>query len=252
MVGRFFSAFLAGLALFGWVALCGVAFWHLYNSVAPASAGPAAALNALQGMMWPFTVLAIAMPLILVVAFGGVRAIGRIVELQKMVAQFPRDIEAMEGAVDSFRRMKDDLTRLSGQIITDINRANVETGQDEANQQEETAAVQAAGKDPEYVTEFYRMYESAKRYFYAALKKYNQSAPEPRIISRGELYAPIAKDLKERRGAYFDDGPRKDSWIGDWVVAVFETERNTRMNRATLLSEEEVRRLKKQEEDAGA
>ncbi len=231
-LGRFFSGLFAGLMLFAWVALCATVFWFLFQKLSQAS--PEAAMAAVEGMMWPFTVITIAVPILLIVAFGGLRAVGRLVELQQMVSNFPKDIEAMQKAVDVFKTMKDDLTKLSGQIITDINRANVETGQDEARQHEESAEVKAQGKDAEYLTSFYRMYEDAKRYFYAALKKYNQSASEPRIIARGESYAPIAQMLKDQRAGLFDSGPRRDIWIADWVIAMFETERNTRANRASL------------------
>lgn len=249
-LGRFFSGLFAGLALFAWVALCAAVFWFLFSRLSQSS--PQAAMAAVEGMMWPFTVITIAVPVLLIVAFGGLRAVGRLVELQKMVSTFPKDVEAMQDAVEVFRTMKEDLTRLSGQIITDINRANVETGQDEARQHEESAAIQAQGKDAEYVTNFYRMYEKAKRYFYEALRKYNQSAPEPRIIARGESYAPIAQMLKEKRAGLFDPGPRRDIWIADWVIAMFETERNTRANRAALLTEEDVRKLAQQEQDSGS
>ena len=90
---RFLGGLLAGLTLFAWVGLCGATFWFLFNRLSESS--PEAALSAVEGMMWPFTVITITIPVLLIIAFGGLRAISRLVELQKMVANFPKDIEAM-------------------------------------------------------------------------------------------------------------------------------------------------------------
>ena len=64
-------------------------------------------------------------------------------------------------------------------------------------------------------------------------------------------YALIAQSLLDKHQGLFDAGPRRDGWIGQWAVSVFETERNTRVHRAALLSEADVKKLADQEPDAG-
>jgi hypothetical protein len=221
-----------GLILFllSWLVACGSGFWFLYQSVAGQSTDPDVALRALQWMTWPFTVLVIAGPFLLILSVGGLRVVRDLLDIQKLVSGLPSQIGLMQEAVTEFQTLRT-------QLITDVSRVNDAADDDRAVEEPGTETVR-----PE-VEEFRKLYESAKSIFYDALADYNTAAQEPLIVQRGGAnFAEIAATLKERRA--FDKSDDKNKRKAAFVTRVFEIERATRRNSRAGLSAANVHELR--------
>lgn len=257
---RLVSALLLGLALLAWVVLCGAVFWYLYSSIVESD--PTASVPALQGMLWPFTVVTLGIPLLVFLAFGGLRAIRELVSLQSMITKLPNDIESMREAVQVFKGVKDDIARARDDLVrarTDISLASSEISQNFATELEATAtsnvetlseptttagrAASAPNADPPYVESFERMYRKAKRYYRTAVQKYTHAHPDDATFNAGDDWVEIARRLRDLRENYFDPGRNRDRWFADWVIEMIETERSTRRNRVGRLDPDKVKRL---------
>lgn len=240
---RLLTLTLVGAFLLAWVALCGAVFWFLYSGITASS--PDRAVELLNGITWPFTVILIGIPLVMLMAFGGLRAIRELVELQKMVATFPRDIEAMRDAVQVFRAIKDDLvaTRAElGIVSSEISQAQTSS----AGSSTESQATGDEQSEPSYVSRFEALYADAKKRFRQAVRNYVRENPNDASFNSGDDWIEIIKKLRDARGGYFDPGPNKDRWVADWLIKMIETERKTRRNRAGRLSEAEVKQLEEE------
>lgn len=254
-----YAVLLAGLLLI-WIVACGAVFWFLYSQV---EAGDSTrAVDVLQAMLWPFTVVMLGFPLLIFLAFGGMRVIRELVSLQGMVARLPADIEAMRGAAEAFKGVKDDIGRARDDLVrarTDISLATSEMSQAlapelgggrSAEERQPSAADGATDSpastpeaDPPFVQSFERMYRKAKRLYRAAVQKFTQSHPDDANFNVGDDWPEVARRLRDLRGSYFDPGPNKDRWYADWVIEMIETERSTRRNRVGRLNPEIVKRL---------
>lgn len=220
-----------GLLLFllTWVGVCGAAFWYLYQGIVADSDNPDTALRALQWMTWPFTVLIIAGPLLIVLSIGGLRVIRDLLDIQKLMAGLPSQVEMMQSTVTEFRALRT-------QLITDVSRVNDATTDSDVGPSHETQ------QRPE-VDEFMRLYERAKELFYAALEDHNTAAPEPLIVQRGGAnFGEIAGQLREHRAfAKSDDRNRR---IAAFVTRAFELERSTRRTGRANLTQDDVHALR--------
>jgi hypothetical protein len=240
--------------------MCGGVFWFLYSRILAEDASHSVA--ALQGMMWPFTVVMLGIPLLVFLAFGGLRAIRELVSLQAMVAAFPKDIQAMQDAVQVFKSVKDDIARARDDLVrvrTDISLASSEISQNLGSEgstsepaEQRQASIPTAGtaseisaldSDPGHLESFDRMYRKAKRYYRTAVQKYTQSHPDDRTFNAGDDWIEITKRLRDLKENYFDPGRNKDRWFADWVVEMIETERSTRRNRLGRLDPARVKEL---------
>jgi hypothetical protein len=248
-LGRLLTLLVVGALLLAWVAICGAAFWFLYNGIVLTQ--PDRGIDAVEGMMWPFTVVMIGIPLMALMAFGGLRAIRELVELQKMVAGFPRDIEAMQSAVNVFRSIKDELIAVRGQIVTEINLASSEIGQTQTEVAQQSVEGEANADVPQYVRDFEAMYQKAKRAYKAAVRRYSQRHPEDADFNAGGDWIEIVKFLRDRKEGYFDEGRNKDVWYANWIIRMVETERTTRRNRIGRLTPELVADLADDQQPPG-
>jgi hypothetical protein len=235
-ISRFLTLLFGGLFLLMWVVVCAGAFWFLYTGIVAAS--PDRAISAVEGMMWPFTVTMLGLPLIVLLAFGGLRIIRELVELQKMVADFPQNIHEMQGAVTVFKTIKNELVELRGQIVTEINLASSEIGQTQTV--DENATTQSDSTQdadvPDHVKQFEALYQKAKRSYKNAVRKYSRAHPEDENFNAGGDWIEIVKFLRDKREGYFDEGRNRDVWYANWVIRMIETERSTRKNRVARLS----------------
>lgn len=239
--------------LLAWVVICGAAFWFLFGGQVDPEAKNAIPL--LQALVWPFTVVLIAVPLLLLLVFGGIDAVKQLVTLQTMIKSFPDDIEKMQAAAELFGSIKGeistvrtqlvaDIAAMRGQLVTDITLANSEAAQ--SAPQDAPAPDGTERERPEHIKRFEAMYDLAKRRFEMALRLHNSKPSNETIsVGRGESWHVPAEKLRDLKDGYYDAGPNKDKWVGDWVVDVLRTERNTRYNRESLLTKEVVDGLEK-------
>ncbi|MGE0829561.1 MAG: hypothetical protein AB7O04_09440 [Hyphomonadaceae bacterium] len=219
-----------GLILFLliWLVTCGAGFWYIYQGIAGQSSEPDVALRALQWMTWPFTVLTVAGPLLLILSIGGLRVVRDLLEMQKLMIGLPSQVEMMQTTVVEFRALRT-------QLITDVSRVNDATADSDPD------AASSVNERPE-VQEFLHLYERAKQFFYSALEDHNTSAPEPLIVRRGGAnFSEIATSLREHRAfARSDD---RNGRIAKFVTRAFELERSTRRSGRANLSSTQVHEL---------
>lgn len=220
--------------LLTWLAACASGFWIIYQGIVGRVADPDIALRALQWMTWPFTVLSVAGPLLLILSIGGLRVVRDLLDIQKLMAGLPGQVEMMQSTVTEFRALRT-------QLITDVSRVN-----DAAGDSGEDSEATTGENQREEVKTFLRLYEKAKAIFYSALEDHNTQAAEPLIVRPGGgNFSEIATVLRESRAiARSDDRNRR---IADFVNRVFETERATRRHGRSNLTVPMVRQLEQLE-----
>jgi hypothetical protein len=223
-----------GLIIFlvSWLAACGSGFWFLYQGITGQSSEPDIALRALQWMTWPFTILTIAGPFLLILSVGGLRVVRDLLDMQRLIAGLPSQVDLMQHTVTEFRALRT-------QLITDVSRVNDAAATSDSD---ETTAAEPEIQRIE-VVEFNELYNRAKERFYHALEDHNTSAPEPLIVTRGGAnFSEIAATLRERRAfAKSDDRNRR---IAAFVNRAFELERSTRRSGRANLTLAQVQELK--------
>lgn len=219
-----------GLILFllAWLAVCGSGFWFIYQGIAGDNSDPDVALRALQWMTWPFTVLSIAGPLLLLLSIGGLRVVRDLLDVQKLIAGLPSQVALMQSTVIEFRALRT-------QLITDVSRVNDAAG-------DTTPETTQDATQREEVQEFLRLYEKAKVLFYSALEDHNTESGEPLIVRPGGAnFSEIASVLRDSRAfARSDDRNRR---IAEFVSRAFEIERATRRYSRSNLTPPMVREL---------
>lgn len=226
--GLFWPTFGLILFLLLWLATCASGFWFLYGRVVGASHETEDALRALQWMTWPFTVLTIAGPLLLILSVGGLRVVRDLLDMQRLIAGLPAQVQQMQEAIVDFRLLRT-------QIITDVSRVNDAT---ETDGEEVTPVAER----PE-VTDFIKLYEHAKELFYDALQDHNTAAAEPLIVQRGGAnFSQIATSLRDKRA--FDKSDDKNRRIAAFVTRAFELERATRRHGRANLTAPQIQELK--------
>lgn len=232
--GLFWPTFGLILFLLTWLASCGASFWFIYQGIVGAETDPDVALRALQWMTWPFTILTIAGPFLLILSIGGLRVVRDLLDIQKLMAGLPSQVDMMQSTVTEFRALRT-------QLITDISRVNDAAGD---NAEDDGAVVDSAQR--EEVKAFWRLYEKAKSIFYSALEDHNTDATEPLIVRPGGAnFSEIAAVLKQSRAfAKSDDRNRRTA---DFVNRVFEVERATRRSGRSNLTPQTVRELEQLE-----
>jgi hypothetical protein len=199
-----------------WSALCAAAFYWIYQGIVAKSDEPGVALSALQWMTWPFAVLAIAGPLLILLSIGGLRVVRDLLELQKLFSGLPQQVQSMQDALVEMRTLRT-------QIITDVSRVN-----DAAEGEAETLEVRDSAERPE-VARFFQLYEKAKEIFYSALEDYNTEGAEPLIVQRGGMnFSEIATVLAEKRA--FAKPEDRNRRLAEFVIKTFSLERSTRRN----------------------
>jgi hypothetical protein len=216
-----------------WLAACGASFWYLYQGIVGRSSEPDVALRALQWMTWPFTVLAVAGPLLLLLSVGGLRVVRDLLDMQKLIVGLPSQVEMMQDTVVEFRALRT-------QLITDVSRVNDATAEGDDAPPEGSA--ESPQQRPE-VEEFIQLYEKAKERFYKALEDYNTSAAEPLIVQRGGAnFSEIAAVLRDKRA--FDRSDDRNRRVAKFVTRAFELERSTRRNSRAGLGSAQVQELR--------
>lgn len=218
-----------------WLGACASGFWFIYQGIVGQVSDPDIALRALQWMTWPFTVLTIAGPMLLILSIGGLRVVRDLLDIQKLMAGLPSQVELMQNTVVEFRALRT-------QLITDVSRVNDAAGDNAADDSD--AATESNQR--EEVSSFLRLYEKAKSIFYSALEDHNTEASEPLIVRPGGgNFSEIATVLRESRAfAKSDDRNRR---IADFVNRVFEVERATRRHGRMNLTAAMVRQLEQLE-----
>jgi hypothetical protein len=232
--GFFWPTFGLILFLAIWLATCGGGFWFVYQSIVGRTSDPDIALRALQWMTWPFTVLTVAGPLLLILSIGGLRVVRDLLDIQQLMAGLPSQVELMQGTVTEFRALRT-------QLITDVSRVNDAA---EGNAESSDAAPEIGQR--EEVRNFWRLYEKAKAIFYSALEDHNTQAAEPLIVRPGGgNFSEITNALRENRAfAKSDDRNRRTA---DFVNRVFEVERATRRSGRANLTTGMVKELEQLE-----
>jgi hypothetical protein len=217
-----------------WLALCTSGFWVLYQLVTSGSTEPQPALTALQWMTWPFTVLCIAGPLVVVLSIGGLRVVRDLLEMQKLILNLPLQLESMQTVLAEFLR---------AQMITDVSRVR---GADDA----EGAIPAPVNESPTiretHVEEFLDMYDEAKQILYPAMEDFNARGGEPLIVERGGAnFREIAEALRDKR-EFDPKSNEQNRKISDFVIRAFELERQSRRFRSYLTPEmiQELRNLR--------
>lgn len=217
-----------------WLGLCTAGFWYLYQRVAAGSADPQISLSALQWMTWPYAVLVISGPLLVILSIGGLGVVKDLLAVQKLIIGLPDQLQSMQTVLDEFRALR-------AQMITDVSRAN------DANSTppDDTDGGLEPPPTAAHVQEFMDLYEEAKGYFYKALEDYNTRGEEPLIVQRGGTnFVDIASTLRDKRE--FDKSADKSIRIAEFVIKAFELERASRRYRSYLTANDvkELRSLK--------
>src|SRR5262245_28218625 len=163
-----------------WLGLCTAGFWYLYIQVTRGFSDPQSALTALQWMTWPFVVLAIAGPVVVILSIGGLRIIRDLLQMQKLIINLPTQLDSMQTVLSEFRQLR-------AQMLTDVSRVR---GDDSTSSEEAVAAAPAqdssgADRRAEHLDEFFELYNEAKEIFYPALEEYNARGGEPLIVAPG-------------------------------------------------------------------
>lgn len=222
-----------------WLALCTSGFWFLYQNVTAGSTNPDSALSALQWMTWPFTVLCISGPMVVVLSIGGLRVIRDLLEMQKLIINLPTQLESMQTVLSEFKTLR-------AQMITDVSRLR---GADDAEDTVGVASVAPAGrpepKEP-HLVEFFDLYEEAKQILYPALEEYNARGGEPLIVHRGGAnFGEIAECLRDKR-EFDPKSAEQNKKTAEFVIKAFELERQSRRFRSYLSPEmvQELRSLR--------
>lgn len=221
------------LFLLVWLGVCTAGFWYLYVNATQGLTDPDSALAALQWMTWPFTVLAIAGPMVVVLSIGGLRVVRDMLEMQKLIINLPDQLESMQTVLSEFKTLR-------GQMITDVSRLRGDEGPVPSPEQSETDDV---AKKPPHIGEFFDLYEDAKNIFYPALEDYNAKGGEPLIVKPGGAnFADIAESLRDKRE--FDaKSPENNRKIAEYVISAFELERQSRRFR-TFITPDKVSELR--------
>jgi len=185
-------------------------------------------------MTWPYAVLVISGPLLVILSVGGLRVVRDLLEMQKLIVNLPSVLQSMQVVLDEFKALR-------AQMITDVSRAN------DASVQEPVAPEASSGDEhaPPHVSEMLQLYEEAKTLFYRALEDFNTRGEEPLIVQRGGTnFVEIATSLGERKefGRTEDTNKR----VADFVIKAFELERASRRYRSYLTPEmvKELRSLR--------
>ena len=224
-----------------WLGLCTAGFWYLYVQVTAGFSDPQSALTALQWMTWPFVVLAIAGPVVVILSIGGLRMIRDLLEMQKLIINLPNQPDSMQTVLSEFRT-------LGAQMLTDVSRVRGDEG---TSSEEAVAAapVQDGGnadRRAEHLDEFFELYNEAKEIFYPALEEYNARGGEPLIVTSGGANFPTdAEQLRDKRE--FDTKSNENNRkIAEFVITAFELERASRRYRSYLTREmvQELRTLR--------
>ncbi len=210
------------LFLLVWLGVCTAGFWYLYVNATQGLSDPDAALAALQWMTWPFTVLAIAGPLVVVLSIGGLRVVRDLLEMQKLIINLPDQLESMQTVLSEFKTLR-------AQMITDVSRVR---GDDNAEGVQQAPEPEDNERKPPHIVEFFLLYDEAKNIFYPALEDYNAKGAEPLIVQRGGAnFSEIAESLRDKRE--FDPKSNENNRkVAEFVISAFELERQSRRFRA--------------------
>lgn len=218
----------------GWFALCATAFWYIYADLLRRSADSATSIAALQWMTWPFAVIALGGPLVIVVALGGTRVVRDLLEMRQLIESLPDQVRQMESTLTAFQELR-------AKLLTDQSRASLDS-------QEQSPVVhaedeQSEEEQPAHIKDFWPLYDEAKKYLYRALEVYNAHAKEPLVIQRGgSNFHTVAAQLAEIPKIY-DPNPGKNKRIAEFVMETITEEKNTRRWRLQTLKPERVREL---------
>ena len=207
-----------------WLGVCTAGFWYLYVNATRGLSDAQSALSALQWMTWPFTVLAIAGPMVVVLSIGGLRVVRDLLEMQKLIINLPDQLESMQTVLSEFKALR-------AQMITDVSRMR---GDDNAPNAQEQSAPEELERKPPHIAEFFVLYDEAKDIFYPALEDYNAKGAEPLIVQRGGAnFSEIAESLRDKRE--FDPKSNENNRkVAEFVISAFELERQSRRFRAYL------------------
>jgi len=142
-----------GLILFllFWLGLCASGFWYLYVRVTSDFADPQSALSALQWMTWPFVVLCVAGPVVVILSIGGLHVIRDLLQMQKLIINLPTQLESMQAVLTEFKTLR-------AQMITDVSRLR-------GDDADESASAPAMGEPmakEAHITEFLALYDEAR------------------------------------------------------------------------------------------
>lgn len=216
-----------------WFALCGAGFWYIYSDLVVRSNDPAMSIAALQWMTWPFAVVALGGPLVIVVALGGSRAVRDLLEMRSLIVSLPGHIADMQKAVTAFQDLR-------AKLITDQSFVGLSAG---GTTPTDATEEREAQEQPEHIKKFFELYDEAKKYLYRALEAYNARADEPLVIERGGAnFGAVAAKLAEMPRTY-DQNASRSHKIGEFVLQVVTEERNTRRWRLETLKAERVEDL---------
>ncbi len=226
-----------GLVLFLllWLGLCTSGFWFLYQRVTLGATSPQHSLDALQWMTWPFTVLCIAGPVVVVLSIGGLRVVRDLLEMQKLIINLPVQLESMQTVLSEFKTLR-------AQMITDVSRLRGADDAEEAISSTPTAEANATEKD-KHIAEFLDLYEEAKQILYPAMEEYNARGDEPLIVQRGGAnFTEIAEKLRDKR-EFDSKSAEQNRKLAEFTISAFELERQSRRFR-TYLTPEMVQELR--------
>lgn len=228
------SSLLLVLFVVAWFALCGAAFWYIYADLLGRSRDTATSIAALQWMTWPFAVIALGGPLVIVVALGGTHVVRDLLEMRQLIEGLPDQVRQMESTLTAFQELR-------AKLLTDQSRASLESQEPSPS----TSAEQEQNEEeqPAHIKEFWPLYDEAKKYLYRALEAYNAHAKEPLVVQRGGAnFHTVAAQLAEVPRIY-DSNPSKNKRIAEFVMETITEEKNTRRWRLQTLKPERVREL---------
>lgn len=216
-----------------WFVLCGSAFWYIYADLLRRSVDSSTSIAALQWMTWPFAVVALGGPLVIVVALGGTRVVRDLLEMRQLIEALPDQVRQMESTLTAFQELR-------AKLLTDQSRASLDSQElPPASSDQE----QDEEEQPAHIKEFWPLYDEAKKHLYRALEAYNAHAKEPLVIQRGgSNFHTVAAQLSEIPKIY-DSNPARNKRIADFVSETITEEKNTRRWRLQTLKPERVREL---------
>jgi hypothetical protein len=228
------SPLLLVLFVVTWFALCAAAFWYIYSDLLKRTTDSAASIAALQWMTWPFAVVALGGPLVVVVALGGTRVVRDLLDMRKLIEALPDQVLQMESTLTAFQELR-------AKLLTDQIRASLDS--QDPSPSAPADQEQNEEEQPAHIKEFWPLYDEAKKYLYRALEAYNAQAKEPLVIQRGgSNFHTVAAQLAEVPNIY-DPNPSKNKRIAEFVRETISEEKNTRRWRLQTLKPERVREL---------
>lgn len=258
------TIFLTVIGIIFWVSICSLAFWYLLRNLDEGFSS-----TTVVGLAWPFTTMVIAVPLIVTLLLGGIRLIGRVISLRRLLSELPEQISHFDKFGNALKTNKDKLEEVSEDLgglksgLADLEglktslkvledfkaRLDALSGQvDElaSSVADQSSRQRAVGTGEEISSEagglttrvemLNKHLQKAKDLFNDADKEYSESTTYGGVYrSRGWILPESVEELAENE--FLSRRATK------YILAVIQVDRETRRAARSNLTEDQVRNL---------